>query len=239
MKKIIAIPIGLFLLGGIAVLAINSNLIKKNPSEPPKSIPDSDVLSEPQESIPDTSGNWDIIKKYITSTYPISENYFDAHFKFLSIAPKESIPGDNDSDGKEFRMLFPNATRVNYVFSLIDTDRKIHNLKNKIHLRSNKVIEPKDLPPVPLQRDSHDWIYPTKELENILSKMGAIKIAESNVECTDKDYFFDITDTKNKLSLVFEAGKIYWNWQGGQSYCHIDAESGEIDVYKVRLSDLI
>ena len=185
-----------------------------------------------------STNDWDIVKEYVTSNYPISENYFDTHFQFVSSTQGGYIQGDYDYDKKEFSKLLTDVTNVKYTFLINDAQGNPQNFTGftNIYLHNGKVIESDDMPSglstyeqSNFSSRSYDVIAPTRELEILVTKNEAIAIAKANSECTDPDWF-NVNTAENNLELIFVFGEIHWNWQDGLSYCKINAETEKVDV---------
>lgn len=182
--------------------------------------------------------DWDIVKAYVTSNYPISESYFDTHFQFVSSTPGGYIQGDYDYDENEFSKLLTNLTTVDYTFKIDDAQGNPQNFTSftNIYLHDGKVIEADDMPSglsdyeqSNFRSRSYDIVAPTRELDILVTKNDAIDIATTNSECTDPDWF-DVNTAEKNLDLEFTFGEINWNWQDGLSYCKINAETEEVQV---------
>lgn len=189
------------------------------------------------EEQPTELSEWEIIKQYVLANYPISENYFDTHFKFISVEHGTRIQGDYDYEKNEFSTLVPDVTIVHYEFTITDKNGQTHSFTNfsRIYLKNGKVIDSKDLPQEISNYErtnflsrSYDHIAPTREIKILLSKEDAINLAKDNADCTNED-FFDVTKAEQDIKLSFVFGEITWDWEDGLSYCRINAESGKID----------
>lgn len=220
MKKII-ITLSLLVLFGIFIVGC----AEKTPA--------TNKIIEPPVEL----SEWQIIKDYVLANHPISGNYFDSHFKFISVEYGTRIQGDYDYKKNEFSTLVPDVTVVHYEFTITDKDDQTHSFTDfsRIYLKDEKVIDSKDLPGKVSDYErsnflsrSYDYIAPTRELKILLSKEDAINLAKNNPDCTNTE-FFNVTKAEQDIKLSFVSGEVTWDWQDGLSYCKINAESGEID----------
>lgn len=206
-----------------------------------------DYMEKNQTNAAEAIEKWAIIKNYVTANYPISEKYFDEHFKFKSLGDEWVIRGEYDYQKKEFKPLITGVQDVNYTFSIPDQYGNIQAFDRftRITLLSdNTVMDTKNIPEkyknTPAEKAfstyGYDKLQPTKEWKISVVKEEAIDKAIKNPECSDTEYF-DIERTIKNLKLEFVFGKVFWQWQDNLSECRIDAETGEIFYTNQQLAD--
>ncbi len=186
---------------------------------------------------------WEIIKEYVLTNYPISEDYFDSHFQFASVEYGRNIYGDYDYEKKRNSILISDITIVYYTFTITDKDGQTHSFTDEvIYMKEGKVIDSETHPQElteqlsdelsdyersALLSKSYDRIAPTRELEITVTKEEAIILADDND--TDCKGYFNLEKAEQSTELKFVHGKVFWDVDSSPCYCSINAESGIID----------
>ncbi|MFA6305104.1 MAG: hypothetical protein WC651_00010 [Candidatus Gracilibacteria bacterium] len=214
--------------------------ITTKPELPPKN-----ELTTPIDNKNEGLTPWEILKKHVTTKYPISEQYFDKHFKLTSVESGKDISDDS--------VLFPGVTFVSYTFSLTDPDNETskHNLFAVIHDSYNNDVFDSMNKPAGMNKNeemhyneySYNNLNPTKEINILVSKSKAIELAKANSECSaildpDAEAPEKLISLQMPFAYAGDSGLMPVNettWvigpyapETGLSSCNINPETGKV-----------
>jgi len=97
----------------------------------------SNVIDEPSE--------WGLVREYVTSNYPISDEYFVSAFEFVKVRRNKSIRDYDPSHNTHFNVS--GFTDVVYDFAVFDEDGKEIVIKNlSITIYNDQVVDSANIP---------------------------------------------------------------------------------------------
>lgn len=171
-----------------------------------------------------SNNNWEVFKSYVLDNSDISKDYFDKHFSFLSSEYNVNIRSRFlDIKTKDYPVIVEDVEKIKYQIVLTNNKNEpvpVNDYSGYVYIKDGKV----------LTLDETKINLPKSELYLNVNKNDAISSALNNLYCSNSD-FFDISDARRNIELVYTKNTLVWSWESNGNFCLIDAQiPGQIEV---------
>ncbi len=184
---------------------------------------------------------WDIVRTYVTTTYPISEEYFNKNFFFQDLRPAQYIRGAYLGEG-EWKRVLDNIIMIDYRFYFTDGAGNEHvttastELYPRIYLHEGNVLDSTYIDSLNLLEEYsilhgqwRGYLYDMSQLRHeptiMITPKEAYKKLKQDKDCPLEDITLD-TFLSNIYSWISDDG-LLWRYETPQYSCAIQLETGE------------
>ena len=184
---------------------------------------------------------WSLLRNYVTTNYPVSEEYFDEHLGYLSL---ETDAIQTFESGQGYVVSVPDVKKLNYSFYINDDEGNQYEVEGgwtSAYFINKQVIDTGNIPGDAdgyerqgYSSRSYDKYGVTKEYDEILiTKEEAIALTTDN--CNDPQYF-SFSNLEEDIYLFFTPHRDKFEWfvystisgpgSISRPHCIVNAETG-------------